>query len=317
MKICLVSFDYWNYDHHIVSALQKKGIEAYHIDISKFKYEYSSIFEHISNFLSKLIFNKNIKKIKRQEFIIDELSKIGKQDAILTIRPDLINIETHKKIKSFTDKYIAYIYDSCKRFPIDHLLNGIFDRIYSFDLEDVSSFGFEHITNFIYLDKQDIKSDYKYEVFIVLTPDKRIDQLNKIAEQLKAFNISFKFIAVSNKKPDNLHPSIEYRKHEIKTKELKTYLDDSRIILDLLRENHNGISFRVFEALAYQKKIITNNASIKKYAFYNHNNIMVIDPKDIKIDFSFFESNYQPLDESIYHQFTVDHFADVVFDLKN
>ena len=316
MKICLVSFDYWNYDRHIVNALQKKGIEAHHIDISKFKYEYSSIFENISNFLSKLIFKKNIKKIKRQEFIIEELSKLGKQDAILTIRPDLINLETHKTIKTFTDAYIAYIYDSCKRFPVDHLLDGIFDRIYSFDLEDVASFGFEHITNYIYLDKQTIKTDYKYDVFMVLTPDKRIDQLNSIAEQLDALNISFKFIVVSNRKPANLHPTIEHRTHEIKTEELKTYLDDSRIILDLLRENHNGISFRVFEALAYQKKIITNNASVKEYAFYNSNNIMVIDPKDVKIDHLFFESDYLPLDEEIYHQFTVDHFADTVFDLK-
>lgn len=316
MKICLISFDYWNYDHHIVKALQKKGIEAYHIDISKYKYEYTSIFENISNFLSKIIFKKNIKKIKRQEFIIEELSKLGKQDAILTIRPDLINLETHNKIKNFTDNYISYIYDSCKRFPVDHLLNGIFDRIYSFDLEDVASFNFKHITNYIFLDKQNIKSDYKYDVFMVLTPDKRIEQLNHIAEQLETLKISFKFIVVSNNKPANLHATIEHRTQEIKTDELKTYLDDSRIILDLLRENHNGISFRIFEALAYQKKIITNNASVKEYVFYNSNNILVIDPKNIKIDRLFFESDYQPLDEAIYHQFTVDNFVDTLFDLN-
>jgi len=153
-------------------------------------------------------------------------------------------------------------------------------------------------------------------VFIVLTPDKRIEQLNSIAEQLEVLNLSFKFIVVSNRKPANLHPTIEHRTNEIKTDELKTYLDSSRIILDLLRENHNGISFRIFEGLAFQKKIITNNASVKDYAFYNANNIMVIDPKNVQIDRSFFESDYKPLEDTIYHQFTVDHFADTVFDLK-
>lgn len=316
MKICLISFDYWNYDQHIVTALKKKGIEAHSIDISKYKYKYKTIFHKIGNFCSKLFLNRNIKKIKRQEFIIEELSKLGQQDIILVIRPDLINLKTHERIKEFTNSYVAYIYDSCKRFPIDHLLDGVFDRIFSFDLEDVSSYNFEHITNFIYLDKQPIKTDYKHDVFIVLSPDKRIIQLNAIAEELEKHQISYKFILVSPRKPSDLHPGIEHRKKEIKTEELKTFLNNSRIILDLLRENHNGISFRIFEALAFQKKIITNNTSVKEYPFYNSNNILILDPLNIQIDKTFFETNYQPIDDKIFHQFTVDHFVDVVFDLK-
>ncbi len=317
MKICLISFDYWNYDGHIIKALQKKGIEAHHIDISKFKYEYKNIFQKLLNFCSKLFLKKNVKKIKRQEFIIQELSKIGNQDSILVIRPDLIEIKTHIAIKSFTNSYITYIYDSCKRFPVDHLLVGIFDRMYSFDLEDVASFGFNHITNYIYLDKQPISSQFNYEVFTVLSVDKRINQLNKIAQQLDQLNISYKFIVVSSRKPAHLHPKIEHRTKEIKTKELKTYIDNSRIILDLLREEHNGISFRIFEALAYQKKIITNNASVKNYAFYNSNNFLALDPKNIKIDASFFATKYTPLADEIYHQFTVDNFVDTIFQLKS
>ncbi len=316
MKICLISFDFWNYDQHIVTALKKKGIEAHSIDISKYKYEYKSVFQKIGNFLSKILLNKNIKKIKRQEFIIEELSKLGQQDAILVIRPDLIKLETHQKIKEFTNAYLAYIYDSCKKFPIDHLLDGVFDRIFSFDKEDVKSFGLEHITNFIYLDKQPIKSNFKYDIFIVLSLDKRILQLNAIAKELETLKIIYKFILVSPRKPTNLHPGIEHRNQKMKTEELKMYLDNSKVILDLLRENHNGISFRIFEALAFQKKIITNNASVKNYAFYNPNNILVLDPSNIKIDKGFFETEYEPLDEKTYHKYTVDHFTDVVFSLK-
>ncbi|AEH00076.1 hypothetical protein [Lacinutrix sp. 5H-3-7-4] len=316
MKITLISFDYWNYDQHIVKALQKKGIEATHIDISKFKYKYRSVFEKLKNFVLKTFFNKNIKKIKRLEYITNTLESLGKQDAILVIRPDLIPLAVHTKIKTFTNQYIAYIYDSCVRFPVDHLLNGVFDSIYSFDLKDVEKYGFKHITNFIYLEKQPIKTEYKYDAFIVLSPDERLTQLNSIAQQFDALNISYKFVTVSSRKPVGLYKNIEHTSTEIKADELKEHLDNSRIILDLVRDGHNGLSFRIFEALAYQKKIITTNASVKNYAFYNPNNIMVIDSKNPKIDASFFNTPYQVLPEDIYHEFTVDNFTDTVFKLK-
>ncbi|WP_299891619.1 hypothetical protein [uncultured Lacinutrix sp.] len=316
MKITLISFDYWNYDHHIVKALNKKGIEATHIDISKFKYEYKSVLEKTKNFIFKTFLKQNIKKIKRQEFILNELNRLGKQDAILVIRPDLISLHIHHKIKTYTNNYISYIYDSCVRFPVDHLLDNIFNTIYSFDLKDVKKYNFKHITNFIYLDKQPIKKDYKYDAFIVLSPDERLTQLNSIAQQFDALNISHKFVTVSSRKPAGLYKNIEHTDKEIKTEALKQHLEDSRIVLDLVRDGHNGLSFRIFEALAYQKKIITTNTSVKKYAFYNPNNILVLDSKNPKIEADFFTTDYEILPEEIYHQFTVDHFVDTVFELK-
>ena len=317
MKICLISFDYWNYDKHIVTALQKKGIQATHIDISEYRYKYKNIFQKIGNFLNKLFLKKNIKKIKRQEYILDTLNHIGKQDRILVIRPDLIEKRFHKKIKQKTDQYIAYIYDSCTRFPVDHLLDNIFDRIFSFDLKDVETYNFEHITNYIYLDKQPIETHFKYDVFIVLSPDERIQQLNQIAKQLDAQGLSYKFIVVGSRKPSNLYKNIDYTATEVNTDQLKSYLKDSRVILDLLRHNHHGLSFRIFEALAYQKKIMTTNASVKKYDFYDPNNILVLDPENIAIDSTFFTTEYRVLEDEVYHQFTVDHFADTIFNLND
>lgn len=316
MKITLISFDYWNYDAHIVKALNKKGIEATHIDISKFKYEYTSALEKVKNFIFKTFFKKNIKKIKRQEFILNELDRLGKQDAILVIRPDLISLNMHHKIKAYTNNYISYIYDSCTRFPVDHLLDNVFNTIYSFDLKDVERYHFKHITNYIYLEKQPIKKDLKYDVFIVLSPDERLTQLNSIAQQFDSLNIKYKFITVSSRKPSGLYKNIEHTNKEVKTVALKQYLEDSRMVLDLVRNGHNGLSFRIFEALAYQKKIITTNETVKKHEFYNPNNILVIDPKNPKIEANFFTKDYNVLPEEIYHKFTVNHFVDTIFNLK-
>ena len=317
MNICLISFDYWNYDQHIVAALKQKGITANHIDINTFTYHYSSRFEKIKNFFTKLIFNKNIKKIKRNEFIINELNKLGKQDAILVIRPDLISLKTHFLIKQYTTNYIAYIYDSCKRFPVDHLLNNVFNTIYSFDLKDVKKYHFKHIPNYIYLPKKELTTHFKYDVFIILSIDERLALLNKLAAYFDTINVNYKFMVVNKKKPDNLHKNIEYTNKEVRPDDLKMYLNEAKVFLDLVRHGHNGLSFRIFEALAYQRKVITSNPNVKQYDFYSDNNFCVINDDDFKIPSSFFKTDYQKLPKKTYQHFTIDNWVSIVFDLQN
>lgn len=315
MKICLISFDYWDYDSHIVETLKRKGIDAKHIDISTFKYEYKSPFDKILNFLSKVFLNKNIKKIKRQEYVMETLKSYGKQDYVLSIRPDLLDVKTHKSIKALTEVYLAYIYDSCKRFPVKHLLDGIFDKIFSFDLDDVKKYTFHHIPNYIYLEKQPIQETFDQDVFIVMTADKRLHTLNKMAAFLEQHAISFKFLIVGKHKPKDLHTGITYRKDEIRPEALKIYFENSRIFLDLIRDGHNGLSFRVFESLAKQKKLITTNKTISEYDFYTPENIQIIDTDRIEMNLDFFKSPYQPLPEAIYNKFTIENWVDTVFDL--
>lgn len=317
MKICLISFDYWDYDYHVVEALKRKGINTHHIDISTFKYTYKTPFHKIGNFLSKVFLNKNIKKIKRQEYVVDTLKSYGHQDYVLSIRPDLLDVKTHTAIKQQTNNYIAYIYDSCKRFPVDHLLDGIFDEIYSFDLDDVKKYGFKHIPNYIYLDKQPIKEIFEQDVFIVMTADERLQTLNKMAEFLDKNQISYKFMLIGKHKPKDLHPGITYQKEEIRPDALKSHFDNSRIFLDLIRHGHNGLSFRVFEALANQKKLITTNKTISEYDFYSPENIQIIGEDEIDIDPEFFKTPYQQLPDKVYHKFTIEKWVDTVFDLKN
>ena len=112
MKICLISFDFFSFDQNIILELKRRNIDAHHIDISKYNYQYPSFISKITNFLSKVFFKKNIKKIELEKDILSRLEKLGHQDIILVIRPDRLTKETHLKIKKQTDKYITYIYDS-------------------------------------------------------------------------------------------------------------------------------------------------------------------------------------------------------------
>jgi len=318
MKICIISFDSTYFDHNIIIELKRRNIEANHIDASKFKYKYKSVFNKLSNSINKLFFGKNIKNIALEEYILKQLKNLGQQDIILFIRPDKISKKAHLEIKELTDRYISYIYDSCRRFPIDHLLNGVFDEIFSFDLIDVEKHQFTFISNYIYMDKKEIKfeNEINNNIFIVVSIDERFDFLNNLANYLTNHNIDFKFIAVGKTKPKNMNQNIIFSEKTLLPEELQNDLENSKIFLDLIRKDHNGLSFRIFEALAMQRKIITTNKSISQYDFYNPNNILILDENsDINIQSDFLTTPYEPLRDDIYHKYTIENWAKTVFKL--
>lgn len=283
-NICLISFDYWNYDHHIVKNLQQKKHKAFHIKLGEFKHQNN--WSQIQNTISKIFLNKNPKIKKREFYILEQLKKNGIQDQILVINPELISKECHLEIKKYTKKYIAYLYDSVKRNPIEHLLNGIFDKIYSFDKEDIKKYNFKEISNYNYINisPHPGKNIIEKDVFYIASFDNRIAKLDDFSEQFKKLDISYRFIIAGKKatvfnfkkKISNQLEHLEFNRKIINQKELLQLYLKTNVIIDLVRDNQSGLSFRVFEAMAFEKKIITNNANIKNYDFYNPNNILVI-----------------------------------------
>ena len=319
MKICLISFDFWNYDHHIVDALQKKGIEARHIILRDYKHTYPSFFHRIGNFFSKVFLNRNIKKIHRDNYVLNELAALGQQDQILVINPEIIPLEIHKKIKQFTRRYIAYLYDSSKRYPVSHLLDAdLFDTVFSFDLEDVKTYNLQPLTNYIYFEKENAapSQEEKYDCFTISSIDERLETLNKVAEIFRQQKLVSHFIVVGKRKPKELHPDILFLEERLNQEEVHEKIKKSKAVLDLLRKDQTGISFRAFEALGFQKKIITTNVHIKSYDFYIPENILIIDPENPQISSSFLYNPYKKLPENIYNKYALDSWVEEVFALS-
>ena len=83
------------------------------------------------------------------------------------------------------------------------------------------------------------------------------------------------------------------------------YIEKSNVLLDIHRENQNGLSFRVFESMGLHKKLITTNSDIKNYDFYNENNILIIDSKKPEIPIEFIKKPYVEIPEKIISQYKV------------
>ncbi|WP_396199441.1 hypothetical protein [Flavobacterium sp.] len=320
-KIAVISFDHWNYDAHIVSALQKKGIDSFHIKIGNFKYK--STWDRIQNTLSKVFLGKNPKLKKRQEYILQQLQKSGFQHQILVINPELIDLEYHLEIKKHTEKYIAYLYDSVSRCPVKHLLDGVFDEIFSFDKVDVATYGFSEINNYIYFDTPKNASQLKQNFIYIGSIDNRLDYLNQFAEHLKKQHQSFLFYAIGKKAFVNKlkqlflgkNKNIIFKKKRFSQQDTLKLYAESETIVDLVRDNQTGLSFRIFEALGLRKKIITNNFSIQNYDFYTSNNVYLID-ENMQFLSNVYTSNFVQLPDNIYDKYSISAWVETVFKLK-
>jgi len=326
MKICIISFDYWNYDHHIVKKLQEKGIDASHINMGAYKYK--NFGERASNAISKIFLNKNIKHVKRQEYVVNTLKKLGPQDQILVLNPHTLDYQTIKEIKSYTPYLISYLYDNLERFPVEDRLK-LFDKIYSFEDKDVKKYGFEKITNYNYLSEQPIQAEeIENDLFYITSYDKRrIKLLRKLTVRLSALEVRSKIIVVGKQvwkeKLRNfiLRPVgstlIEFRKKPINNETILEEYKKSKVIIDLMREGQAGLSFRIFEAMALGKKIITDNQSIQTYDFYKPENFLIVNDDLSNIENQFFTLSYQRIPTSLYQKYSLNHWVDHIFGISS
>ncbi len=317
MKICVISFDFWNYDEHIVDVLQQKGIDGHHINIGA--YRHKNVTAKITNAFSKVFLKKNLKNINRQELIINSLKKLGHQDQILIINPESIDRKYHLEIKKYTNKYIAYLYDSLARNPAEHLLD-LFDDVFSFDKHDVEKHGFKLITNYNYLPEQQYNPNTEYDLVYLASIDNRLNVLTKVEEKLNQLGKSY-FFYISGKKAwkkqflKTKKNNVVFSRKRIPHQDILNYYSKGKVILDLVRDQQVGLSFRIFEAMALKKKIITNNPTITQYSLYNPNNILLLNKDCTNITKEFFETPYHELPREIYNEYTLEHWVETVFNL--
>lgn len=313
MKICIISFDYWGYDEKIADELIQMGHEAFHIKLSDFRYNYNNLGEKIINFLNKNILKKNIKKIKTEEFILSVLENKGKQDKIIVINPERISENCHLGIRKFTEKYITYLYDSLDRYDNKKIINkSIFDTVFTFDKKDALKHNLKFLPNYIHLKKEKSQKKPIYKVLSISSIDDRYFKIESIIDYFDKNKISHHCIFFGKRKPRKLRSSVIFTKKKLSQIEIQEKIEDSEILLDVIRKNQTGLSFRFFDALALDKKIITTNNTIKDYDFYNPNNILVIDEKNINIPDYFLNSEYQKVPESVYNKYTLKNWIKTV-----
>lgn len=311
MIIAPLAFGYTSYIHKALSKFD--SVEASIVFIENNNFKYKTIFHRLYNAISKLFFNVNQKK----RYILSRLKSYDFQDEILIIRPDMLEDYVLIRIKAKTKKFTAFYFDSIGHFPRKKSIIHFFDRILSFDKEDIKNYGFEFCTNYIYKEHALIPKP-NYLFFNISGIDQDIDRFEKLIELAKKFkskNWSYNFIAVDPKAKFESNDFVSIKHQIIPVNEIKDQILESKILVEFQRQHQIGLSFRVFEALGYRKKLITTNVDIVNYDFYNPQNIFVLDPNNMDIPKSFVESSYIEIPDHILDPYRIDNWVKKVFEL--
>ncbi|QKJ64404.1 hypothetical protein [Flavobacterium sp. M31R6] len=312
MKITVISYDNWGLNSHLINALIQKGHTVHHINFFDFKYKYPNIQSKIYNFILKTVSNKNIKNIYYGDEILKKLKENNEvQDLILTIKGDFIGPKAIFEFKKYTKKSIAFFNDSITRCPkIKHVIPN-FDEVYSFEKDDCEKHSLKFLTNWIYPIPNSGTRNKEYQVFNISSKDKRFSLIVKIASILKEKKINYKII-IFDKKNKSHNSSVEYISKQIQLSEVNDYLHNTQVLLDINRVGQKGLTFRVFESLGLEKKLITTNADIKNYDFYNPNNILIIDEKKPNIPLDFFSNKYQKIPKDLFEKYSIEEWINQI-----
>ena len=280
---------------------------------------------------SNSILVKGIIRVKRSLFqkkinayYQNILSEIGDKqfDYLFVIKGEVVPSkfldELRKRLPNC--KFIYYTWDSFENNPSALSILHHFDKKITFDHVDAIKYNLKfrplfYIDRYKMLNSKDTIKKYDL-LFLGTAHTDRYKVGNKLTNWCDQNGFSsFAYYFMPSRSVyfikllfDSSFKRFDYGKLSFKSLQISDIInlyDKSSIILDVNHPNQKGLTMRTFEALGASKKIITTNTEIRKYVFYNENNILIIDRNNIDIPSKFFESKFNPLDSEILESMSI------------
>lgn len=214
-----------------------------------------------------------------------------------------------------TSKYIMCYMNNCNeltnpdRFRYDYL------KMWSGDVNDCERYGINLIKNSGAYGRNWIvkKEQPQYDIFFVGKDKgmKRLDTLLNLKKEFEALGLKPYFHIVAEHRYDR------YRNKHYKAfmpyEECLRYLGISKSILYLGFGSQECVTIRIQESLIHGIKLVTDCSWIRKYDFYNPNNIFILGEDDLAGLPRFLNTPYEPVEtELLKHIFMDDLLEEVI-----
>lgn len=313
---------FFGYEYKMADKMRELGAD---VDL----FDERSVTSSLDRALLKL--SPKIFRRKSQRYYDNIIKGANKNyDVIFVIKGEMIPTKTLKELrKTYPNARInLYLYDSVANVP--GILSKIeyFDKCHSFDPEDCEKYDKLIFEPLFYADEycepvNNVK-EYKYDLCFLGTIHsdryKIIKQVQKMAKQLDVstkwflyLQSKFMFYFYKMTKKEFWNTTIDDFDFEKKnSSELAEIVENTNIVIDIQHPKQKGLTMRTIEMLGMNKKLITTNATIKNYDFYNKNNICVIDRENVQIDMDFLNSDYQEIDKDIYENYSLESWIKTV-----
>lgn len=311
----------------IIKELSRLG----YIGIDLFEQEYipnkHSVFNKVCNLINRIILRNNkyyeqLNKRRFDKFSLKALLKVKqshpKISYALFFSPEWLSEEVISTSRGICEKMISYHYDGIfSRNEKMRIYSSYFDLMYSFDIRDIKNFpefNLKPATNF-WIKDDFISQDSEFDLFYLGVGTKeRIDILNKLYKYCDRNQLTFKSFATVNKSSIDTNSKIGFLDQPMSYENNLDYIKKTSAIIDIKLSYHNGLSFRFYEAMNYNKKIITNNSEVTKYEFFDPNNILVTDFYNIEKLVDFLKLPYKEINKEIKGKYSFENWIKYILD---
>lgn len=321
-KILLIAAKFFSYEEDIRQELVRRGAKVDFILDRPFNSAFMKAVTKIApDFMQSLVYLYY--QIYFPHIFKNEYDFIFVVEGITLSRKMLFRL---KKLNPAA-KFILYVWDSLKN--RSHIFDNsdCYDKVLTFDPDDAERLGF--VFRPLFFTKEfERTEDFEGEFdlcFIGTVHSDRYEIVSKLSSTLfpeckkflflyfheKWFYFLNKLLKKSYKNSDKS----EFTFKTISKKKVVGFLSRSSVILDIEHPFQTGLTMRTFEVIGQKRKLATTNASIKRYDFYNPNNILILDRQNPFIPQEFFSGEYENLEASLYQKYTLEEWINDCFNL--
>lgn len=266
------------------NVLNEKNTYVIHFPLA---YKSNLIAKIYNRYLSKLRINCNKQKRKYHNKIV---------------------VLTNEALSVLSDEQIYYIKKKARAivlFFIDELFNdyvsvkrakelfqkkdNIFDLVYTFSDKDAKTYSIK--VNHAYYSKYEANKEKSgCDIFFLGNLKNRDEILNGTAEYFSENNINAHYVVAAPRNKKN-NKKFDYRL--IPYNENINFINSANCIFDIVDERQSGMTLRYYEAIVYNKKLLTNNVNIVNAPYYDSRYMKIYKTvDDIKnIDIGWFTRN--------------------------
>lgn len=311
-----------------LNNLDYNAIPLFKEKMKSFDYSQVSRFDKLKNIFHRFFFKNNnyyhvlLEKFY-QKYTEDLLENIIKQktkiDYALIFRPHGFSTKFYKRLNKLTHNISLYEYDGLEssRALVLKKNKKYVKNIFLFDFNDLGKItGSKFITNYHYNLQTKEGCNNKIDFYYLgINGNKRINQLQNFIRHTS--NFSNKIIVQANTKLAEGNRQIQFISEPIQYKDYLHSIRETKTIIDIKAIKHNGLSFRFFEALNLEKKIITNNKSIKYYNFYHPDNIFVTDFESFDGLKEFMQKPHHPMPKDVVKMYSLENWIKNIFEMED
>lgn len=328
-KIILAIPQSFSLHQAFIKQLESLGFQIIDISYIVDNFRYKNLQQRLYNSFRKLFFKdyeyKNVLKAKLAEDKIQEaLSGIDKVDYALFIRPDFYTFDVIGQVKKIAGTTVGYQWDGLDRFPGAHSRIKLFDRFFVFDPKDLHTSGTHPLTNFYFDYSIDEDNPEVSDVFFLATYiESRMEDIYYFFNIINSLSLNVNALIYTTKDEvaADIHrncPTLTVIKNTIPYDYNLKLAKRSNIIIDFAHNIHNGLSLRVFEAVGYEKKLITTNKFVRDYDFYDPTNILVLEDRyTAELIKEFIETPYEPLDPRVKEKYSFTNWIKYIFNIED